>query len=120
MTDVQAPSELDAAAAAAEHARLSQLVDEDQYRYYVLDQPITSDAEYDARMQRLQQLEEQVPELRTPNSPTQRVGGTYSTQFTPVEHLERMLSLDNVFSAEELAEWAHRVEREAGTVPGYL
>ena len=65
-------------------------------------------------MRELQALEDEYPELRTPDSPTQRVGGTYSTLFTPVEHLERMLSLDNAFSAEELAAWAERVERDAG------
>jgi DNA ligase (NAD+) len=103
-----------------EHARLAQQVDEDQYRYYVLDQPTASDADYDARMRRLEELEQQYPELRTPSSPTQRVGGTYSTQFTAVDHLERMLSLDNAFTAEDITAWAHRVEREAGTVPSYL
>jgi DNA ligase (NAD+) len=103
-----------------EHARLSQEIDEDQYRYYVLDQPTSSDADYDRRMRRLEELEDQFPDLRTPSSPTQRVGGTYSTQFTAVDHLERMLSLDNAFSREEMDAWAHRVERDAGTVPGYL
>jgi DNA ligase (NAD+) len=105
---------------AREHARLSQLIDDDQYRYYVLDQPTRSDAEYDRDMRRLEELEEQFPELRTPQSPTQRVGGTYSTLFTPVDHLERMLSLDNAFSVDEVTAWAHRVERDAGTVPAYL
>jgi DNA ligase (NAD+) len=108
------------AEAREEHARLSQEIDDNAYRYYVLDEPTVSDAEYDAAMRRLQELEEQHPELRTPSSPTQRVGGTYSTLFTPVDHLERMLSLDNVFTVEELTAWAHRVERDAGTVPAYL
>ena len=103
-----------------EHARLSQEVDDNAYRYYVLDDPTVSDAEYDTAMRRLEELEEQHPELRTPSSPTQRVGGTYSTQFTAVDHLERMLSLDNVFTVDELTAWAHRVERDAGTVPAYL
>ena len=103
-----------------EHAELSQQLDENAYRYYVLDEPTVSDAEYDAMMRRLQELEAQFPGLRTPSSPTQRVGGTYSTLFTPVDHLERMLSLDNAFSAEEMAAWAQRVERDAGTVPAYL
>src|SRR5581483_2634714 len=103
-----------------EHARIAQELDEHAYRYYVLDTPTVSDAEYDAMMRRLQQLEDQFPELRTPSSPTQRVGGTYSTLFTAVDHLERMLSLDNAFSEEEIAAWAQRVERDAGTVPGYL
>src|SRR4051812_19689721 len=103
-----------------EHARVAQEIDEDAYRYYVLDEPTSSDADYDARMRRLQELEDQFPELRTPSSPTQRVGGTYSTLFTAVDHLERMLSLDNAFSTEDIAAWAHRVERDAGTVPDYL
>jgi DNA ligase (NAD+) len=103
-----------------EHARLAQEIDENAYRYYVLDDPTVSDAEYDAAMRRLQQLEDEYPDLRTPSSPTQRVGGTYSTQFTAVDHLERMLSLDNAFSTEEVEAWAHRVEKDAGTVPAYL
>jgi DNA ligase (NAD+) len=103
-----------------EHARLSQEIDEHAYRYHVLDAPTISDAEYDALLRRLQGLEDEYPELRTPASPTQRVGGTYSTLFTPVDHLERMLSLDNIFAADELTAWAHRVEREAGSVPSYL
>ncbi len=103
-----------------EHARLAQELDENAYRYHVLDAPTISDAEYDRMMRRLQEIENDYPELRTPSSPTQRVGGTYSTLFTPVDHLERMQSLDNVFSADELTAWAHRVEREAGTVPAYL
>jgi DNA ligase (NAD+) len=88
-----------------EHARLSQKLDEDSYRYYVLDAPTASDAEYDAAMRRLQELEDQYSELRTPSSPTQRVAGTYSTLFTAVDHLERMLSLDNTFSSDDLAAW---------------
>jgi DNA ligase (NAD+) len=103
-----------------EHAALAQQIDDDQYRYYVLDRPTRSDADYDRDMRRLEELEEQFPELRTPQSPTQRVGGTYSTLFTPVDHLERMLSLDNAFSVDEVSSWAHRVERDAGTVPAYL
>src|SRR6185437_12643354 len=71
-------------------------------------------------MRRLQELEDEYPELRTPSSPTQRVAGTYSTLFTAVDHLERMLSLDNAFSVDEVTAWAQRVERDAGVVPGYL
>ena len=65
-------------------------------------------------LRELEALETEFPELRTPSSPTQRVGGTYSTLFTPVDHLERMLSLDNAFTVDELAAWAVRVERDAG------
>src|SRR5258708_9849661 len=74
-----------------------------------------SDAEYDALMRELRVLEERYPDLRTPDSPTQRVGDLISTDFAPVEHLERLLSLDNAFSAEELDAWAARTERLAGT-----
>jgi DNA ligase (NAD+) len=107
-------------AAREEHARISQQLDDDSYRYYVFDAPSRSDAEYDRDMRRLQELEDQFPDLRTPSSPTQRVAGTYSTLFTAVDHLERMLSLDNAFSTEDVAAWAQRVERDAGKVPGYL
>jgi DNA ligase (NAD+) len=102
------------------HDELSREVDEHQYRYYVLDEPTASDAHYDALMRELQQLEEDYPALRTPDSPTQRVGGTYATTFTPVKHLERMLSLDNAFTGDELTDWARRVEREVGTGVHYL
>ena len=92
---------------------LAKVIDEHQYRYYVLDQPTASDGEYDALLRELEQLEERYPGLRTPDSPTQRVGGAYPTQFEPVEHLERLLSLDNVFSDDELRGWAERVLRDA-------
>jgi DNA ligase (NAD+) len=86
-----------------------------QFAYHVKDEPTVSDGEYDALMKRLNALEEAHPSLRTPDSPTQQVGGAvFSTDFQAVDHLERMLSLDNAFSAEELAAWAARVERDAG------
>ena len=106
--------------ARSEHARIAQEIDDAAYRYYVLDDPTLSDADYDRRMRRLSELEDQFPDLRTPSSPTQRVGGTYSTLFTAVDHLEPMLSLDNAFSGEEVAAWAARAERDAGSLPGYL
>ncbi|CAA9280757.1 MAG: DNA ligase (NAD(+)), partial [uncultured Corynebacteriales bacterium] len=96
-------------------AELARVIDDAQYRYYVLDRPTLADAEYDRLLRELEALETEFGELRTPNSPTQRVGGTYSTLFTPVDHVERMLSLDNAFTREELAAWAQRVERDAGT-----
>jgi DNA ligase (NAD+) len=102
------------------HAALAQEIDDNQYRYYVLDAPTVSDGEYDALMRELTRLETEYPALRTPDSPTQRVGGTYSTMFTPVAHAERMLSLDNAFSDEELVAWAERVERDAGGPFSYL
>jgi DNA ligase (NAD+) len=102
------------------HADVSRELDEHQYRYYVLDSPSVDDATYDRLMRELEALEEQYPALRTPDSPTQRVGGTYSTLFTPVTHVERMLSLDNALDHAELDAWAERVERDAGSQPRYL
>ncbi|MGC4768631.1 NAD-dependent DNA ligase LigA [Micromonospora sp. DT44] len=102
------------------HATLSGELTEHQYRYYVLDSPIVTDAEFDKQLRELEALEQEFPALRTPDSPTQRVGGTFSTDFTPVTHAERMLSLDNAFADEELAAWAERVERDAGGPVPYL
>ena len=99
------------------HAELSEKLHDAQYRYYVLDAPTIADIEYDTDMRALEALEEQFPELRTPDSPTQNVGGGLSTLFTPVEHLERLLSLDNVFSEEEFAAWADRAARLGGAGP---
>ncbi|GAA2169115.1 NAD-dependent DNA ligase LigA [Pedococcus bigeumensis] len=87
-----------------------------QFAYHVKDAPTISDGDYDLLIRRLNELEEEFPELRTPESPTQQVGGAvFSTDFTAVDHLERMLSLDNCFSPEELAAWAARVARDAGS-----
>jgi DNA ligase (NAD+) len=99
------------------HADLSAQITEARHRYYVLDSPTISDAEFDQVMRALEGLEDQYPELRTPDSPTQQVGGAVSTLFTPVEHLQRLLSLDNSFSAEELDAWADRAARGGGTGP---
>ncbi|GAA4676032.1 DNA ligase [Phytohabitans rumicis] len=102
------------------HAALSAELSDHQYRYYVLDAPTISDAEFDRLLRSLEALEEEYPALRTPDSPTQRVGGTFSTLFTSVEHAERMMSLDNAFDDEELSAWAERVERDAGSAVSYL
>ncbi|HEX6872938.1 MAG TPA: NAD-dependent DNA ligase LigA [Micromonosporaceae bacterium] len=102
------------------HAALATELDEHSYRYYVLDAPTVSDAEFDARMRELESLEQRFPALRTPDSPSQKVGGTYSTLFAPVAHVERMMSLDNAFDEAELAGWAERVEREVGSGATYL
>ena len=100
---------------------LADEVREHQFRYYVKDAPIVSDAEFDTRFHELVALEERYPELRVPDSPTQLVGGAgFATEFTPAEHLERMLSLDDVFDAEELEAWSNRVENELGPDPNYL
>jgi len=100
---------------------LADQVREHQFRYYVRDAPIVSDAEFDEMLRRLQTLEDDHPELRTPDSPTQLVGGAgFATDFTAAEHLERMLSLDNVFTPDELAAWAARIKSEIGTDAQYL
>jgi DNA ligase (NAD+) len=85
------------------------------YRYYVLDDPEVSDAEFDELTRELASLEERFPELVTPDSPTQRVGISPADLFAPVDHRARMLSLDNAFSHQELEVWAARVERGVGT-----
>src|SRR5580693_896994 len=99
------------------HAELSEKLLDAQYRYHVLDAPTISDIEYDTDLRELNQIEDEFPELRTPDSPTQHVGGAISTLFTAVEHLERLLSLDNVFSAEEFSAWSDRAARLGGTGP---
>ncbi|WP_327737541.1 NAD-dependent DNA ligase LigA [Streptomyces nojiriensis] len=98
-----------------QHAQLAEQVEEHRFRYYVNDQPVVSDAEFDQLLRSLEALEEQYPELRTPDSPTQKVAGAYETDFASVEHRERMLSLDNAFDDEELAAWAERVARDVNT-----
>ena len=103
-----------------EHRAIAERVEEARWRYYVLDDPTLDDAEFDKLMRRLEELEEEVPDLRTPDSPTQKVGGAVSTEFTPVDHLERMESLDNAFSYEELETWAARLARDGITDPAYL
>ncbi len=84
------------------------------YRYHVLDDPEVSDAEYDELIRELKALEDAFPELITPDSPTQRVGGVPADLFAPVPHRAPMLSLDNAFSFEELEAWAARVEKRVG------
>lgn len=106
--------------ARARHAVLAEEIDHHQFRYHVLDAPEISDAQYDELMRELVTLEERYPALRTPDSPSQRVGYTYSTQFTPVAHAERMMSLDNALDDAELAAWMARVVREAGIQPALL
>lgn len=102
------------------HVELCQEISDHDYRYYVLDAPIISDAEYDALMRELREIEAAYPSLRSPDSPTQRVAGQISTLFTPVDHVERLLSLDNAFAEEELAAWVARIEREVGAIAAYL
>ena len=101
------------------HAELAAELLEHQYRYYVLDSPVVSDIDYDTMLRELESIEEQIPELRTPDSPSQRVGGSFSTDFTPVQHLQPLQSLDNVFSGEDLDAWVARAER-LGATGAYL
>jgi DNA ligase (NAD+) len=102
------------------HRDLSEQLDRYAFAYYVLDQPLTSDGQYDALMAELTAVEAAHPALVTPDSPSQKVNGGFTATFAPVAHLERMQSLDNAFSREELEAWAARVEREAGTAHHYL
>ena len=95
--------------------RMSELAEEirdHQYRYYVQDKPVITDAEFDSLWRELEKLEGSHPELRDPNSPTLEVGGGFATHFNQFDHHERMMSLDNVFSAEELDAWFERVKKE--------
>jgi DNA ligase (NAD+) len=104
--------------------RWQELADEvrgHQFRYYVRDAPVVSDAEFDKLLRELQALENGHPELRTPDSPTQLVGGAgFATEFTSADHLERMLSLDNVFNPDELTTWAARIKGEIGDDAHFL
>ncbi|THA31957.1 NAD-dependent DNA ligase LigA [Streptomyces sp. A1277] len=100
------------------HKLLAEQIEEHRFRYYVNDQPVVSDAEFDRLMRELEALEDAHPSLRSPDSPTQKVAGPYRTEFTSVEHREPMLSLDNAFDDEELAAWGERIARDVGS-PGY-
>jgi DNA ligase (NAD+) len=98
--------------------RIDELRDElrhHEYQYHVLDSPEISDAEYDAKMRELREVEGRHPELITPDSPSQRVGGKPKEGFAKVEHSRPMLSLDNVNSEQELADWERRVRSVVGT-----
>jgi DNA ligase (NAD+) len=105
---------------AERHAALSKEIEEHRFRYFVLDSPTVSDSEFDALWRELLSIEERYPELATPESPSQKVGGTFSTEFRAADHLERMLSLDNAFDEETLRAWAERVTREVGDEVHYL
>jgi DNA ligase (NAD+) len=100
--------------AATRAAELRRQLDEHNHRYYVLDAPTIPDAEYDRLFRELQQLEAQHPELRRPDSPTQRVGGAPAQEFAPVRHRLPMQSLGNAFSAEEVQDFDRRVREGLG------
>ena len=93
---------LDAERAARLWAKVAAWVESDQIAYYIDDAPASSDAAYDARMRCLEALQEAFPALDTIQSPTHRVGGTFSNDFASVRHPSRMMSLDDVFSIDEL------------------
>lgn len=102
-------------------SELSEQIRDHQYRYYVLDKPTISDAEFDAIWKELSALERANPELLDPNSPTLEVGGGFASHFEQFNHHQRMMSLDNVFSDEELDSWFERVEKESvGTKKSWL
>lgn len=114
---------MDREAAAARHAELSAEINEHRHRYYVADAPVISDAEFDRLMRELQAIEAEFPVLLTSDSPSQHVGGAPSATFAPVTHLMALMSLDNVFSLDELDHWLARAEGLAGTdvaASGYL
>ncbi|MGY1602890.1 NAD-dependent DNA ligase LigA [Geodermatophilus sp. SYSU D00815] len=102
------------------HRDLSELLDKYAFAYYVRDEPLVSDGQYDELMGELKTIEAAHPALVTPESPSQKVNGGFAATFAPVQHLERMQSLDNAFSSDELSAWAARVEREVGTGARYL
>jgi len=106
---------------AARHriVELTAQIRDHQFRYYVLDDPAVTDAEFDKLLKELEALEAKHPELKEADSPTLHVGGGFSTQFEQHDHIEKMMSLDNVFDFEELSAWFDRVEKEI-TNPQYL
>ncbi|CCG04696.1 NAD-dependent DNA ligase LigA [Blastococcus saxobsidens] len=102
------------------HRDLSEALDRYAFAYYVRDEPLVSDGQYDELMGELEALEAAHPALVSPDSPSQKVNGGFTATFAPVQHLERMQSLDNAFSSDELSAWAARVDREGAAGAGYL
>ena len=99
---------------------LVDLIERTRREYYVQDHPTISDEEYDQAFRELVELETRYPGLQTADSPTQTIGGERAEMFEPVEHLVRMMSLDNVFDNDELDAWFDRVERDLPQAPRYL
>ena len=106
-----------AASPRARAAELNRLLNTYAYRYYALDDPVVTDAEFDRLLRELQAIEELHPELVTPDSYTQRVGGYVSEQFEPVRHAQRMYSIDDAMNLEELDEWLARTDEALGATP---
>ena len=105
-----------------ERHRMGELINEirdHQFKYYVLDTPTLSDFDFDALLLELTALEAKFPELREADSPTLGIGGGFATSFTQHDHIEKMMSLDNVFDLDELTSWFDRVEKEIDS-PTYL
>ena len=98
---------------------LTKEIRDHQFRYYVLDAPTITDAQFDVLLVELKKLEDANPELREADSPTLGIGGGFSTGFEQRDHIEKMMSLDNVFDTDELMGWFDRVEKEA-KAPTYL
>lgn len=96
---------------------LREELNQHNYNYYVLDNPTISDYEFDQKLKELQQLEDTHPEFFDPNSPTQRVGGGITKNFPTIQHEQRMYSLDNSYSREDLVDWENRIRRALGDVP---
>ncbi|UPG66992.1 NAD-dependent DNA ligase LigA [Gordonia hongkongensis] len=103
-----------------EWTALAEEIREHQFRYYVKDAPVITDGEFDLLLRRLQALEDAHPELAAADSPTKLVGGGFSTAFSAVDHLERMMSLDNVFDHDEMRAWVDRVVADAGARADFL
>src|SRR5690349_21670031 len=99
-----------------EIALLREALNQHNYNYYVLDNPTISDYEFDQQLKKLQQLEDAHPEFFDQHSPTQRVGGGITKNFNTVVHEQRMYSLDNSYSKEDLLDWEKRVERALGNM----
>ena len=97
--------------------QLREELNQHNYNYYVLDKPVISDYEFDQKLKQLQDLESQYPDYFDENSPTQRVGGTITKNFQTVVHEQRMYSLDNSYSKEELRDWEKRIQKILGDVP---
>jgi DNA ligase (NAD+) len=108
---------MDKAQALEQIEKLSKELQKHNYRYYVLADPVVSDSEYDALMHQLIELEEQFPELIKEDSPSQRVGGEPLQGFIQADHIQRMLSLDNTYSIEELAEFDRKINQAVGSQP---
>ncbi|MDP1720772.1 MAG: NAD-dependent DNA ligase LigA [Candidatus Nanopelagicaceae bacterium] len=100
-------------------AELSEQIRDHQFRYYVMDAPVITDAEFDSLLKELSDLESKYPELRDVDSPTQNIGGGFATHFEQHDHREKMMSLDNVFDMDELNSWFERAEK-SGAISQWL